>query len=298
MVLTNLRDIKELLDRYGLAPKKGYGQNFLVNPSVPERIAEAAASSGASRAIEIGPGLGTMTQFLSEMFDSVTAVEIDNGLIPLLGETLADCDNVTVINEDFMKCDIASLVGDGNVAVCANLPYYITTPILMRLVESFPYGEKLPYRSVTVMIQTEVADRLCAKEGSGEYGSVTAELALRGTVHKILSVSPGSFYPPPKVSSAVVQFIPHENGINTVYPDSPDDCEEFGREVSAIITAAFLQRRKTLVNAVSGAFPAKYPKNVITAALEECGLSTDVRGERLSAEDFCKLTDCLRKAKQ
>ena len=298
--LCSPRTIKELLDRYGLAPKKGYGQNFLTNPMIPESIADAAAdASGACEAVlEIGPGLGVLTRELGERFANVTAVEIDRGLIPLLEETLGEYENIRVINQDFMETELAELLsdnfGDARPAVCANLPYYITTPIIMKLLEDCPYSERLPYTSITVMVQSEVADRIAAKPESSDYGAITAAVGLRCSVEKVLTVSPGSFYPPPKVTSAVIQLVPHENGIYSVYENAPADreaCEEFGRKVSDVIGAAFSMRRKTLVNALSSI----YPKEKTIAALEELGMRADIRGERLSSRDFCALTDILSK---
>lgn len=292
--------IKDLLDRYGLAPKKGYGQNFLTNPMVPEAIADAAVdASGACEAVlEIGPGLGVLTQELGERFASITAVEIDRGLIPLLEETLGDYENIRVINGDFMEMELSALLrenfGDAKPAVCANLPYYITTPIIMKLLEDCPYSERLPYTSITVMVQSEVADRIAAKAGSSDFGAITAAVGLRCSVKKVLTVSPGSFYPPPKVTSAVIQLVPHENGIYSVYENAPadrDECEKFGQRVSELITAAFSMRRKTLLNALSSV----YPKEKTVAALETLGMRADIRGEKLSSRDFCALTDVLSK---
>ena len=299
MNLCDPRTIKSLLEKYSLAPKKKFGQNFLTNPSVPENIAEAArAASDGSAVLEIGPGLGTLTSELCKRFGKVVAVEIDTGLIPLLTETLADFPNVEIVSGDFMKLDVPSFVlqkfGDSRPAVCANLPYYITSPILMRLIESFPYGAPLPFSSITVMVQSEVADRISAMAGSADYGSITAEIALRCNVRRVMTVSPGSFFPPPKVTSAVIQLTPHERGIYSVYPDAPADreeCEAFGRRVTELITAAFLMRRKTLVNAASSV----YRKDDISAALERAGMRPDVRGERLSAADFCRLAAFLEK---
>lgn len=298
--LCSPRTIKELLDRYGLAPKKGYGQNFLTNPMIPEAIADAAAdASGKCEAVlEIGPGLGVLTRELGERFSSVVAVEIDRGLIPLLEETLGEYENIRVINEDFMETELSQLLsenfGDARPAVCANLPYYITTPIIMKLLEDCPYSVRLPYTSITVMVQSEVADRIAAKEGSADFGAITAAVGLRCSVNKVLTVSPGSFYPPPKVTSAVIQLVPHENGIYSVYENAPadkDECEAFGRRVSELISAAFSMRRKTLVNALA----SLYPKEKTTAALEMLGMRADIRGERLSSRDFCALADTLDK---
>ncbi len=292
--------IKELLDRYGLAPKKGYGQNFLTNPMIPEAIADAAAdASGECEAVlEIGPGLGVLTRELGERFSSVVAVEIDRGLIPLLDETLGEYENIRVINEDFMETELSALLkenfGEARPAVCANLPYYITTPIIMKLLEDCPYSCRLPYTSITVMVQSEVADRIAAKEGSSDFGAITAAVGLRCSVKKVLNVSPGCFYPPPKVTSAVIQLVPHENGIYSVYENAPEDrdeCERFGQRVAELIGAAFSMRRKTLVNALASV----YPKEKTTAALEELGMRADIRGERLSSRDFCMLADTLSK---
>lgn len=292
--------IKELLDRYGLAPKKGYGQNFLTNPMIPEAIADAAAdASGECEAVlEIGPGLGVLTQELGERFANVTAVEIDRGLIPLLDETLGEYENIRVINQDFMESELKALLhdnfGDALPAVCANLPYYITTPIIMKLLEDHPYSERLPYTSITVMVQSEVADRIAAKAGSADFGAITAEVGLRCSVKKVLTVSPGCFYPPPKVTSAVIRLVPHDKGIYSVYEGAPADreeCERFGKKVSELISAAFSMRRKTLVNALSSV----YPKEKTVAALETLGMRADIRGEKLSSRDFCALADILSK---
>ena len=305
--LTNPRVVRELLDRYGLAPKKGYGQNFLINRDVPYRIAASAAAGcdvgygeaeHASRvsALEIGPGVGSMTAELSELFDRVVAVEIDNGLIPLLEEVLSDCGDVSVVNADFLKLDLPSFIeekfGDGRVRVCANLPYYVTTPVIMKILESFPPVEKTPIDSVTVMIQREVADRLCSSAGDAEYGSVTSSVALHGRVAKLFSVAPGNFYPAPKVTSSVVQIKLYENGIYELYPDAPqdrDECVSFIGKVKRVIELAFIQRRKTLVNALSGEFS----KDKVLSALETMEKRPDVRGERLSPYDFCRLTDLI-----
>lgn len=298
--LCSPKTIKELLDRYGLAPKKGYGQNFLTNPMIPEAIADAAAdASGTCEAVlEIGPGLGVLTRELGERFSNVTAVEIDRGLIPLLEETLEEYENINVINRDFMETELTTLLsenfGEARPAVCANLPYYITSPIIMKLLEDCPFSERLPYTSITVMVQSEVADRIAAKAGSGDYGAITASVGLRCSVHKVLSVSPGCFYPPPKVTSAVIQLIPHENGIYSVYENAPADreeCEKFGAKVTELISAAFGMRRKTLVNALSSV----YPKEKTVAALTSLGMREDIRGEKLSARDFCALADELNK---
>ena len=296
--------VRGLLDKYGLAPKKGFGQNFLVNAAIPQRIAacsrEFAPGDRPSGVLEIGPGVGALTQYLAREYDRVVAVEIDRGLIPLLGEALADYSNVTVVEADFMELDLPAFIeerfGDllaagGSLSVCANLPYYITTPVIMKLIEGFPAGDPLPFAAFTVMVQLEVARRLAAEAGSSDYGAISASLALRCRTEKLFDVAPGNFLPAPKVSSAVVGIVPH-GGIREVYPGAPEDPDglpRFAERVSGLIAMAFGQRRKTLVNALSG----KYPKEKTAAALEECGLRGDIRGERLSAEDFCRLAAAL-----
>ena len=303
--LTNPRVVRELLEKYSLSPKKGYGQNFLINRDVPYRIAASAALGrdaeygGAEQqpgvtALEIGPGVGSMTVCLAELFERVIAVEIDRGLIPLLGDVLEEYPNVTVVNADFMKTDLKELLSgtEGRVRVCANLPYYVTTPVLMKLLEDFPPVGAPAIESVTVMVQKEVADRLCADAGDAEYGSVTASVALHGIAEKLFTVSPGNFYPAPKVTSAVVQITLYRNGISDLYRDVPEDREErlvFISRVKKIIELAFSQRRKTLVNALSGAFA----KEKVVEVLKLMELRPDVRGERLSPRDFCRLADLL-----
>ena len=296
--------VRELLDKYGLAPKKGFGQNFLVNPAVPRRIAACSRGSAPadrpSAVLEIGPGVGALTQALAQEYDRVVCVEIDRGLIPLLGEALAEYGNVTMVEADFMALDLPAFLAEkfgdltaegGTVGVCANLPYYITTPVIMKLVESFPADRPLPFASLTVMVQTEVARRLAAEAGSADYGAISASLALRCRAEKLFDVGPGNFLPAPKVSSSVVGIVPH-GGIGELYPDAPADPEDllrFAGRTGELIELAFGQRRKTLVNALS----AKYPKEKTAAALEACGLRPDIRGEKLSACDFCRLADLL-----
>lgn len=305
MNLCNPAYVRELLQRYSLAPQKCFGQNFLINADIPARIAGSSALGadcgwGGGEpcadenvcALEIGPGLGAMTRELSELYSKVVAVEIDRGLIPVLSETLADCPNISVVNEDFMKLDLSSFLkeqfGERPVRVCANLPYYITSPILMAILEGVKPSEKPQVQSVTVLVQSEVADRLCAKAGSGEYGSITASVALCGTAKKLFTVPPGSFYPAPKVNSAVCQITLYKNGIRDAFEGLPEDDEELDRfvaKVKKMIAAAFGMRRKTLTNALSG----MAAKADIEAALERMGLRADIRGEKLSAADFVRL---------
>lgn len=283
MDLCNLSVIRGLMADAGIAFKKEFGQNFLINRMIPEDIAEYCCDSADSMILEIGPGIGCLTQELALRYKRVVAVEIDRGLIPVLDRTLSEYDNVTVINDDIMNVDIAALVGkysEGRpVSVCANLPYYITTPILMRLLES---GVK--FKSITVMIQNEVAARLVAKPGSSDYGAITAVLGFYGEAKKLFKVSAGSFIPAPKVDSAVVRIDLYDEPKYT-----PKD-EKLFRD---LIRAAFEMRRKTLVNAVSAKLP--FAKDEVLGALNTLGLSDTVRGERLSTEQFVALSDLLTK---
>ena len=302
-----------MLAENGLSPRKSLGQNFLINPRIPAMIAERSADlarinvSGEARVgvIEIGPGIGALTAELAEVFDRVIAVEIDTGLAELFEKTFADFENVKLIVGDVMKTDVPALLEDhfgdilasgGSVSVCANLPYYITTPVIMKLLESFDPTGKCPFSSLTVMIQSEVADRLTARAGTPEYGSITASVSLRADVVKNFDVSPGSFYPPPKVTSTVISIIPH-GGIRERFSDAPEDdieCRDFYDATSKIIDASFAQRRKTLTNALSG----MYPKESVASALIRLGKNPDIRGERLSAEDFCALAFQLNTRKE
>ncbi len=306
MDLCNPAVVRRLLEKYSLSPKKCFGQNFLVNSKIPMRIAEESVSftvDGKPRGvIEIGPGVGALTQYLCESYDKVVAVEIDRGLIPLLSESLAEYDNVSVVEADFMSLDLPEFVEahfsdivkeGGTVGVCANLPYYITTPVIMKLLESYPMSEEIPFSSIVVMVQLEVARRLASGPDGADYGAISASVALRANVHKLLDVPAGNFHPIPKVASAVIGIVPH-GGIKEVYPQAPTDdisCNFFAETVSELISLAFGQRRKTFVNAVSG----KYSKEKAAAALEACSLRADIRGERLSVLDFCTLADFLSK---
>ena len=266
----------------GITFRKDYGQNFLTNRLIPEDIADNCTDIADSLIIEIGPGIGCLTAELAQRYKKVVAIEIDKGLIPILDKTLSEYDNVTVINDDVMKTDIADIVtkhSDGMpVSVCANLPYYITTPILMYLLES---GVK--FKSITVMVQNEVAARLAAKAGSSDYGAITAILGYYGTVKKLFKVSAGCFIPAPKVDSAVVRI--------DLY-DTPKYMPKDEKLFRNLIKAAFEMRRKTLVNAVSSKLP-HINKQILTEAIVSIGHPESVRGERLSTEDFVKLSDLL-----
>ena len=282
MNLCDQKTVKNIMTAYGLHFRKEFGQNFLTNRMVVEDIAEQCTDTAEGTILEIGPGLGTLTRELCLRHREVVALEIDKSLIPALGYTLNDFDNVTVINEDVMKVDLEALLAPyfekGPVSVCANLPYYITTPILMKLLES-----GLPFRHITIMIQQEVADRLVAKAGSSAYGAITAVLNYYGVAERLFTVSAGQFMPPPKVNSAVVRITLHESK-----PYQPKNERIFFRA----IRAAFEQRRKTLPNALAAGFP-ELEKSVLTDIVIAAGHSADIRGERLSTAEFLTLADMI-----
>ena len=282
MNLCDIRTIKDTMAMFGLTFRKEFGQNFLTDREVVAEIAESCGGPNTKTVLEIGAGCGSLTHELALLYENVIALEIDRGLIPLLRYTLDGHKNIKVINADVMKTDIRELLGDafekGGVSVCANLPYYITTPILLELLDS-----RLPFDSITVMIQSEVADRLCALPGTPNYGSVTAYLNYFGTCRKLLKVPAGKFLPPPKVDSAVVRIDLYRDR-----PCKPRDEKVFFRTMRA----AFEQRRKTLPNALSAGF-GEISKADITDAIVECGFDANIRGERLSVADFCRLSDKL-----
>ncbi len=282
MDLCNINVIKSLMNDAGITFRKEFGQNFLTNRIIPEEIAESCADDSNSLIIEIGPGIGCLTQELAMRYSKVIAIEIDKGLIPVLSKTLEEFDNVTVINDDVMKIDLSDLVekyAEGRaVSVCANLPYYITTPILMRLLES---GVK--FSSITVMVQKEVAERLSAAPGSSDYGAITAVLGYYGSVRKLFKVSAGCFMPAPKVDSAVVRL--------DLFDKVPFDVKD-EKLFRNIIKAAFEMRRKTLLNALSAKLPL-IPKEKLLSAIIDVSGDEKIRGERLSTEEFAKLSNIL-----
>ena len=282
MNLTDIRTIKDVMSIYNVNFRKEFGQNFLTNITVVEDIADSCSDTPDATILEIGPGIGVLTQELAFRYKKVLAVEIDNGLIPVLRYTLSDCPEgvVEIIHGDIMKIDLKALLAPafeaGKVSVCANLPYYITTPILMALLES-----GLPFESITIMIQSEVADRLCAKAGSKEYGAITAVVDYYGKAEKLFKVSAGNFIPAPKVDSTVVRINLYKEKLYV-----PKDEATLFRT----IRAAFEQRRKTLPNSLSAGFQ-DVPKDVLTSIIESCGHRPDIRGERLDIADFVALAD-------
>lgn len=282
MDLCNLSVIKEVMAEAGITFRKEFGQNFLTNRIIPEDIADNCADTENSLILEIGPGIGCLTKELALRYKRVVAVEIDKGLIPVLSRTLGEFDNVTVINADIMETDIAALVREYSegmsVSVCANLPYYITTPILMRLLEC-----GVRFKSITVMIQNEVAARLVSPPGKSDYGAITAVLGYYGVARKLFKVSAGCFIPAPKVDSAVVRIDLYDE------PRFKPKDEKFFRD---LIKAAFEMRRKTLTNAINAKFP-HIEKGRIAESLKSMGLDENIRGERLSTEQYVVLADML-----
>ena len=280
--LCDPRTIKQVMDIFGINFKKEYGQNFLTDNMTVEDIADACSDTSDVTVLEIGPGIGCMTRELAKRYKNVIALEIDTGLIPVLKYTLDGFKNVTVINDDVMKADLEEILApyfaEGKVCVCANLPYYITTPILMKLIES-----KLPFESITVMVQSEVADRLCAGAGGKNCGAITAAIDYYGHAERLFVVNAERFMPPPKVNSAVAKI--------TLWKDKPivpKDEAMFFRTVKA----AFEQRRKTLPNSLMTGF-SDIPKERLTEIIIECGHRPDVRGEKLTVADFARLSDKL-----
>mgnify|MGYP002537865580 CR=1 FL=1 len=284
MKLTSVRDVADIMNRHGLKFNKGYGQNFLINEAVPKRIAAECGADPDSGILEIGPGIGTLTRELCARYRKVVAVEIDSSLIPALKETTADLDNLVIINDDIMKTDLDRLISDEfagmNVTVCANLPYYITTPIIMKLLEE--YGK---FAFITVMVQKEVAQRLCSKPSDDNYGAITAQINLYASVKRLFSVPSGCFFPRPKVDSAVIRIEPYK---------VPRFTKEQTNGASKLIKASFSQRRKTLVNSLSGIFADMTKTELGDIVSETLGMGADVRGEKLEAGDFVKLYEALK----
>lgn len=289
MNLCNIKIVKSLLAKYSTDTKKSFGQNFLINPAVPADIADesyyyhTSVCDGASCALEIGPGVGALTNELCQRYDRVVAVEIDRTLIPVLSETMAEHDNFTLINEDFLKLKLDDFInehfGSSRISVCANLPYYITTPIIMKLLEE----GKGRFASVTVMVQKEVAQRLCATNKDSDYGAITASVNYYGRVKRLFDVAPSSFLPAPNVTSTVIRIELFEKKPYTVSDE---------KTLFEVISGAFAQRRKTLLNSLSSSL-SWVSKARIGEIIEGCGFDINIRGERLSVEDFCTLSNEL-----
>lgn len=281
--LGNPQNTIEVLQKYNFVFQKKFGQNFLIDTHVLDKIIAAAEITKDDFVLEIGPGIGTMTQYLAESARKVIAVEIDKNLIPILGETLAEYDNVTVINEDILKLDINRLVEEENagkpIKVVANLPYYITTPIIMGLFESH-----VPLQSITVMVQKEVADRMQVGPGSKDYGALSLAVQYYAKPYIAANVPPNCFIPRPGVGSAVIRLTRYEEPPVTVKDESL---------MFKLIRASFNQRRKTLQNGIANSPELPYSKAQVEKALEKMGLAANVRGESLTLAEFAKLSDII-----
>ncbi len=282
--LSNPIYTKAVLEAHGFSFQKKYGQNFLINEGVLDNIIDAAGITKDDFVLEIGPGIGTMTQRLCEEAREVVAVEIDKTLIPILDDTLSTYKNWTVINEDILKVDIKKLADEKNngrpIKVVANLPYYITTPIIMGLFESH-----VPLESITIMVQKEVADRMNEGPGSKEYGALSLAVQYYSLPEVVCVVPPSCFMPQPKVESTVITLKCHDK--------PPVECDE--KLLFKIIRASFNQRRKTLQNGLTNG--TEFTKEQVAAAIEQAGYSPTIRGEVLSLEQFADLTNILSKMK-
>ena len=278
----------EVLQKYNFAFQKRFGQNFLIDTHVLEKIIAASQISKEDFVLEIGPGIGTMTQYLAEYAREVAAVEIDNTLIPILKDTLKDWDNVTVINDDILKVDIRKLALERNggkpIKVVANLPYYITTPIIMGLFEN-----QVPIDSITIMVQKEVADRMQVGPGTKDYGALSLAVQYYAKPEIVANVPPNCFMPRPKVGSAVIRLERYEKP-----PVEVSDEKLMFR----IIRASFNQRRKTLVNGLKNSQELSYSREEIEEVLNECGIPLNIRGEALTLAEFASLANAFDKKKK
>lgn len=287
MYLSNPTNTLAVINKHEFVFQKKYGQNFLIDEGIVEKIVREAGVTKEDFVLEIGPGIGTMTQLLCEQAREVAAVEIDTKLIPILSETLENYDNVTIINEDILKVDIAKLAQEKNdgrpIKVVANLPYYITTPIIMGLFESH-----VPIDSITVMVQKEVADRMQVGPGTKDYGALSLAVQYYSKPQVVINVPPECFIPRPNVGSAVIRLEKHAT--------CPVEVED-ERLMFKIIRASFNQRRKTLSNGLNNSPEINFSKEQINAAIEELGRGASIRGEALTLEEFAKLSNILSNIK-
>ncbi len=279
--LTNQSVIREVMERHGFTFSKALGQNFIINPTVCPRIAQLGGAGPGMGVLEIGAGVGVLTAELARRADKVVCVEIDSRLLPVLGETLAPFDNVKIINEDVLKADLRGIIAREfpglRVAVCANLPYYITSPILMSLLE-----QRLPVESITVMVQREAAQRICASPGTRQAGAITAAVRYYSEPRVLFQVSRGSFLPAPEVDSSVIRL--------DVLP-RPSVAVEDPEKFFAVVKGAFAQRRKTILNTLSASMGL--PKEKMREVLAAAGVRENARAEELHLEDFGRIADCL-----
>lgn len=283
--LGNPKKTIEIIQKYNFMFQKKFGQNFLIDEHVLDKIVAAAGVTKDDCVLEIGPGIGTLTERLCEAAGRVIAVEIDTNLIPILNETLGAYDNITIINKDILKVDINALAEEYNggrpIKVVANLPYYITTPIIMGLFEA-----KVPIENITVMVQKEVADRMQEGPGSKDYGALSLAVQYYSEPEIVAIVPPNCFMPRPNVGSAVIRLTRHQEAPVQVQDPS---------FMFSLIRASFNQRRKTLQNGLSNAAEIHYSKEQIAAAIAACGFDPSIRGEKLTLADFAKLADELKK---
>lgn len=282
MDLCNIQDIKALLSRHGFHFSKSMGQNFLIESWVPGQIAESAGCGEDTGALEIGPGIGPLTAQLAQRCGRVVSVELDKALLPLLAETMGGFDNVEIVPGDILKLDIPALVSDKlsglTPIACANLPYNITTPVLTALLESGCFER------ITVMIQREVALRVCAAPGTSDYGAFSVFCQYHARCERLFDVGPECFLPAPKVTSSVIQLTPRPK------PGEVGDETAFFR----VVRFAFAQRRKTLLNALSAAYGSRFSKEELRQIILDCGLPETIRGERLGLEAFAQLAQRLQ----
>lgn len=282
MNLTNIKTIKEIMSRHGFSFSKGLGQNFIINPEICPKIAEYGNARKGFGILEIGTGVGVLTAELAKRADKVTAIEIDKRLLPVLDETLAEFNNIKIINQDVMKADLQKIIAEEfkglKVAVCANLPYYITSPVIMLLLES-----RLPIESITLMVQKEAGQRLCAEVGTRDSGAITVGVNYYGTAKQLFNVSRGNFMPSPNVDSVVIRI-----DINQNYRLEPDGEKFFFK----IVKAGFSQRRKTLANTLSSQLGIS--KEIVYSTLKELELSESIRIESMNMKQLIDFSEKLR----
>ncbi len=281
--LSDIGTVKTILEKHGFTFSKALGQNFLINPGVCPEMARQAVTGENDGVIEIGAGVGVLTAELCKRAKKVVSIELDKRLLPVLDETLGEFDNFEVVNEDILKVDLHKLIREKfseceNVSVCANLPYYITSPVIMKLLE-----DKLPVKQIIVMVQREAADRLTAPVGSRESGAITVAVNYYAEAEKLFNVSKGSFVPSPKVDSAVIRLTVYEKP-----PIETKDEELFFKTVRTM----FMQRRKTALNSVSAGLGV--PKDAVARALEMTGLDINIRAEKLALSQLCEFTNNLK----
>lgn len=284
--ISNPKKTIEIINKYDFVFQKKFGQNFLIDSHVLDKIISAADITKDDTILEIGPGIGSMTQHLCEKAGKVISVEIDKMLIPILQENLASYDNFVLINEDFLKLDVKKLLEEhscSKVKVVANLPYYITTPIIMSLFEN-----NIPLDSITVMVQKEVAQRMEAKPSTKDYGALSLAIQFYSTTDIVANVPPNCFIPRPNVGSAVIKLTLRDNQPYELFDT---------KLMFKVVRAAFNQRRKTLINALNNSSELSFSKEQISATLEEMNLSQTIRGEALSLEQFCQLSNIFHNMK-